>query len=237
MIVAVAALAGLLIGLVLSLWWAGLLVGLALGGGTAALLDRRGESAALAGVHTRPAAEDGEARLHNLTEGLCNVVGVAKPELLVIDTPAANIAAIGRDPRRSMLVVTSGLLDSLERIDLEGVVAHQLRRVKQHDVAVATRAVGFAPLAGLPVLGPRITRSLGGADDLFLADRAAVDVTRYPPGLVGALVKIRDAGPRVPGVPPAAAHLWIAPPVIDQEIVGDRPLPSLDDRIAALREL
>lgn len=239
-IAALTTLIGVVVGVVVSLWWAGVLLGAIAGAGLAAVIDRRGEPAALAGVATRPADPDEDARLHNLTEGLCNTVGVAKPQLLIVDTPTANIAAIGRDPRSSTLVVTSGLLATLERIDLEGVVAHQLRRIKEHDAAVATRAVGFAPLAALPVVGAKVTGALGTADDLFLADRAAVDVTRYPPGLVGALVKIRDAGADVPGVSAAAAHLWLVP--LPDRASGSPdgrsvPLPSLDDRIAALREL
>ena len=66
-----------------------------------------------------------------------------------------------------------------------------------------------------------------------LDDRAAVDVTRYPPGLVGALGKIRDRGADVPGANPLGAHLWLVPPAVGSLL----ELPSIDDRIAALREL
>ncbi len=196
---------------------------------------RNAQAVALKGITVVPADAADHARLHNLTEGLCSTLGVSKPALVVVDVPAANAAALASTAADASVVVTTGLLEVLDRVELEGVLASQLRRIRDQEALVATRAVPFAsgPAARLPGLATRLAPVLGTVDDIFLDDRAAVDVTRYPPGLVGALGKIRDRGADVPGANPQGAHLWLVPPAAGPLA----ELPSIDDRIAALREL
>ena len=236
-VVGAAALCGLVAGVLLAavagtvlLVLVGVVLGAAAGAGFVALRVRQAPTMALAGVTAVAADPVRHARLHNLTDGLCSTVGLTKPELLVVEVPSANAAALARSAADASLVVTAGLLEALDRVELEGVLAHQLRRIRDHEAFVATRAVAFVALPGL---APRVRPLLVGVDDVFLDDRAAVDVTRYPPGLVGALGKLRDVGTDVPGANPHAAHLWLAP--LSGGAVGG--LPTLDDRIAALREL
>ena len=94
-----------------------------------------------------PADERVHARLDNLTDGLCGAVGVSKPTLYVIDDPSANAYACGRDERHASVVVTSGLLDRLNRVQLEGVLARELNRIKTGEIGRKTLLVG---LIGVP---------------------------------------------------------------------------------------
>src|SRR5205814_7501243 len=69
-----------------------------------------------------------------LFRSLCPAAGLPKPALVVLDDPAPNALACGRRPRDAALVVTQGLLDKLSRIELEGVLAHELSHVKALDI-------------------------------------------------------------------------------------------------------
>src|SRR3990170_4973231 len=91
--------------------------------------------------HARPADPVEHARLHNLVEGLCIAGGLPKPRLYVVDDDAPNAFATGRDPRHAAVAVTTGLLAKLNRVELEGVLAHELSHIKNYDILVSTLAV------------------------------------------------------------------------------------------------
>lgn len=155
---------------------------------------------------TREADPRSEARLLNLVDGLVPSAGVARPRCLVLDSPGPNAVAFGRDARHGCFIVTTGLLDNLDRMQLEGVVARALVTIRDGVTAGTTRALAIG--------GSRL-RSLGGDPgspaDL---DLAAVTLTRYPPGLASALRRVLDAGPPVaaPDSSPLLDKLWLAPP-------------------------
>jgi Zn-dependent protease with chaperone function len=182
------------------------------------------ERTVLGPLGARPADPDdrrtGEARLCNVVDGLCLAAGVPMPAVLVLDDPRPNALALGRDPRRASLVVTSGLLDALDRVELEAVVAHELSHVRSLDTLPATLAVR---LGRLPAVGTTLRNALDDDGREVLADLNGVAMTRFPPGLVAALAKLGAAEP--PG-PAASRHLWLA--TSDTDLQG---------RAAALREL
>jgi heat shock protein HtpX len=80
-------------------------------------------------------------RLHNLVDGLCTAAGLPKPGVYVIEDPAPNAFATGRNPEHAAIAVTTGLLEKLNRVELEGVVAHELGHIKNYDILVSTLAV------------------------------------------------------------------------------------------------
>src|SRR5262249_58959233 len=80
-------------------------------------------------------------RYHNLVEGLCVAAGLPKPRLYVIDDPGLNAFATGRNPAHSAIAVTSGLLGAMNRVELEGVLAHELAPIKNDDILASTVAV------------------------------------------------------------------------------------------------
>ena len=85
--------------------------------------------------------EDEEPVLHNVVEEMAIAAGIVKPRIYVLDTPALNAFATGMTPMRSAIGVTRGLLDALNREELQGVVGHEMGHVVNWDIRYAT-AVG-----------------------------------------------------------------------------------------------
>jgi heat shock protein HtpX len=99
------------------------------------------DKVALAAAHARPADGPEYQRFHNLVEGLCIAAGLPKPRLYVIDDPAPNAFATGRNPKHAALAVTTGLVQEMNRVELEGVIAHELSHIKNYDILASTIAV------------------------------------------------------------------------------------------------
>lgn len=198
-------------------------------------------------VDGREADEREHARFVNLVEGLCTTAGVQRPRLRVVDTPGLNLCSFGIDERDAVVVATSGLLSSLTRVELEGVLAHELAHLKDGEMCVATLSILFvAPLilsaetgsragdvdrsAGRR--GPGVSRSRSSMlaplarwlcsrylppERETAADLEAVRTTRYPPALASALKKI-SADSSVPGQGRLTAHLWTADPSSAEQV-------------------
>lgn len=82
--------------------------------------------------------------LHRIVENLSITAGLPKPRLYVIDDPAPNAFAAGRDAKHAVVAVTTGLLSRLDRSELEGVIAHELSHIGNRDILVMTVAVVLA---------------------------------------------------------------------------------------------
>jgi len=254
-------------------------------GGSAFFSYWKSDAVALAVSRARPADPTQYARLHNLVEGLCIAAGLPKPRVYVIDDAAPNAFATGRDPKHAAIAVTTGLLEKMDRVELEGVLAHELSHVKNYDILVSTIAVTLvgvvalmadwgirllwwnggrrgrndntasSPFAFLAVIGfallivaPLIAKVMQLAVSRRreeLADVSGVELTRYPPGLISALEKLRDDTTVVHSHSRATAHLWIEQPLARDAEEGRLSRlnrlfdthPPLEQRIAALREL
>jgi heat shock protein HtpX len=135
---------------------------------------------ALAASRARPAEGPQYQRYHNLVEGLCIAAGLPKPRLYVVDDPAPNAFATGRNPKHAALAVTTGLLEKMNRVELEGVIAHELSHVKNYDILVTTIAVtAVGAIALLSDLGLRFMWFGAGSDRRDRADSA--HAVRYEP--------------------------------------------------------
>lgn len=119
----------------------GLIVAFVLSGVFAFASYWKSDKIALAVSRAHPADEVTYKRLHNLVEGLCIASGLPKPRVYVIDDPAPNAFATGRNPKNAAIAVTTGLLEKMNRVELEGVVAHELSHIKNYDILVSTLAV------------------------------------------------------------------------------------------------
>lgn len=97
----------------------------------------------------RPAPREEYPQYHNVVEGLAIAAGIPKPELYVVPEEAPNAFATGRDPEHASVGVTQGLLDTLNRVELEGVMAHELAHVRNRDILFGTLV---ATLVGVVVL-------------------------------------------------------------------------------------
>jgi heat shock protein HtpX len=141
------------IGYLFGYFFGGGLFGLVLALGIAAVMSvasyRYGDRIVLRVSRARPAGEQEYPKLHNLMEGLAIAAGIPKPDLYVIPEPAPNAFATGRDPEHASVAVTQGLIDTMNRVELEGVLAHELAHVKNRDMLVNTLA---ATLVGVVVL-------------------------------------------------------------------------------------
>jgi len=265
---------------------AGLVIAFAFAGGSALFAYWKSDAVALRMSRARPADPVEYARLHNLIEGLCIAAGLPKPRVYVIDDAAPNAFATGRDPRHAAIAVTTGLLEKMNRVELEGVLAHELSHVKNYDILVSTLAVtmvgvivllsdwtlrflwwgggrrrgnrdsgGGGPAAALAIVGfvllllsPLIAQLMQFAVSRrreALADVSGVALTRYPPGLISALEKLREDTTVVHSSSRATAHLWIESPLARDPSEGRLSRlnrlfdthPPLEERIAALKEL
>src|SRR3990172_8163420 len=101
----------------------------------------------ISGVHE--VGKEDEPQLYNTVENLCIGSGLPMPKLYVIEDTAPNAFATGRDPQGAYVVATRGLLDKLEKRELEAVMAHELSHVGNYDIRVMTLlavAVGLVAL-------------------------------------------------------------------------------------------
>ena len=116
--------------------------------------------------------------LHNTVEGLAIAAGLPKPRLYLIQDSAPNAFATGRDPEHAVIVVTSGLLEKLSRLELEGVIAHEMAHIQHFDIRLSTLVVVLVGIVALVsdwfwrfgrVGGRGRSRDGGGGGGLFLA--------------------------------------------------------------------
>ena len=86
----------------------------------------------------RPASRQQEPYLWNTVEGLSIAAGLPMPRVYIIEDSAPNAFATGRDPQHAAVAVTRGLLDKLNRLELEGVVAHEMSHIGNYDIRLMT---------------------------------------------------------------------------------------------------
>jgi heat shock protein HtpX len=245
-----------------------------------------GDRIVLASTGAREVTAEQEPRLHNIVEGIAIAAGVPKPRVYVVPEQAPNAFATGRDPEHSSIAVTQGLLDIMNRVELEGVIGHEMSHVLDRDILVGTVvatvvgaavlmseffmrswfwsggrmggrrdggdgggivmlvlfAVGIVLLILAPLAGQLIKLSVSRNRE-YLADAEGVLLTRYPPGLISALEKIRDAPHAMRSANNATAHLWLEQPsrVPGQETSTMEKLfsthPPIEERIQRLKEM
>lgn len=120
---------------------------------------------ALATNGAKPISRESHRDLWNIVENIAIAQGMPVPKIYVIDDPAPNAFATGRDPKHGVVAVTTGLMNMMERAELEGVIAHELSHIKNRDTLVMTVVVvllGFVTLASDFFIRSRI---YGGGDD------------------------------------------------------------------------
>jgi Zn-dependent protease with chaperone function len=229
----------------------GLIAGAAVGAAASLALIFGATSLLLRSLGVRPTDEDDVPRAYNLVEGLCASMGLSPPAICVLDDDARDALALGRGHRTAVLVLTTGLVESLDPVALEGVLAHELTHVRRADIAPATiSAALFFPLAVLLPSAGAIVHRLARRGREFHTDQLAVTVTHYPPGLRDGMWQITEGPPPRPasGFAQRAAlqttrWLWtVALPaddsgwaILPDDLVGELDAASV--RIAALEEL
>lgn len=97
-----------------------------------------GDKIVLATSRAREADEKKHIYLINLVEGLSLSAGIPKPKIYIIEDKSPNAFATGRNPKHSSLAVTTGLLEIMNRQELEGVIAHEISHIQNRDIQVMT---------------------------------------------------------------------------------------------------
>jgi len=115
------------------------------------------DSIALATARAKEASKEQYADLHRLVENLAITAGLPKPRLYIINDPSPNAFATGRNPQHAAIAVTTGLLEVLEKRELEGVLAHELAHVGNRDILVMTVAVTL--VGAIVLISDMLTRS------------------------------------------------------------------------------
>jgi len=95
----------------------------------------------LAISRARPVTKEEYPYLYNVVEGLAIAAGIPAPRCYVIEDTAPNAFATGRNPKNSVICVTTGLLEKMNRVELEGVISHEMSHIKNYDVLVQTLTV------------------------------------------------------------------------------------------------
>lgn len=162
-------------------------------------------------------------KLYNTVENLSISVGLPMPKVYLINDPAPNAFATGRDPKHAVVAATTGLLDIMDSKELTAVMAHEISHIKNYDIRVSTIVFGLVCLIGfIADIGTRMLFFGGRSSDdrsplgfiivlvtsilapiaaliaqmavsrerEYLADASAVNITRYPEGMISALKKL-----------------------------------------------
>jgi heat shock protein HtpX len=129
---------GYAIGLIYGTGWVGLAIACAVALVVQIGAYFSGDKVVLASTRAHAVTPDEEPRLHNIVEGLAIAAGVPKPAVYVVPEQAPNAFATGRDPEHSSIAVTQGLLETMNRVELEGVLGHEMAHVQDRDILYGT---------------------------------------------------------------------------------------------------
>lgn len=116
-----------------------------------------GDRVVLMSTNAQPATGSRYIFLNDTVEGLAIGAGIPKPDVYVMPSRELNAYATGKDPEHASIAVTQGLLDTLDRQELEGVLAHEISHIKNRDVQFMTLVAVLVGIAG--ILSNMILRS------------------------------------------------------------------------------
>jgi heat shock protein HtpX len=97
-----------------------------------------GDKVALASAGAQEISPEKAPQIHTLVENLCKIADIPKPKIYISPDPSANAFACGRDPKNASICLNQGILDLLDKNELEGVIAHELSHIKNRDTLVMT---------------------------------------------------------------------------------------------------
>jgi len=155
---------------------------------------------------------------------------IPEPRVEVIDDPSPNAFAVGRDPEHSVICITQGLLDEMDREELQGVIGHEMAHIRDYDTQLTTMVTamfgGFGVLRfvfGVPKIWKKDSVASSGIlsriisivlsrEREYLADASAVEFTRNPTALIRALEHIAKTESPLRCATPGTAQLFIVDP-------------------------
>ncbi len=189
-------------------------------------------------------------QLHQIVEDLARRAGLPKPKVCLMNDPSPNAFATGRDPQRGVVAVTTGLLQIVQRDQLEGIIAHELAHIKNRDMllssivaalAGAIMFLGYIARWGallftdeekgnllaviifgfIAPLGALLVQMGISRAREFKADEGGAYICGNPLALATALERLEQVAHQQPlRIAPAASHLFIVPPAAAGWIAG-----------------
>lgn len=124
-----------------------------------------GDKVALASNGAKQIEKNDNPYLYRMVENLCISQGMPMPKVYIIDSPALNAFACGRDPEHASVAFTTGIINTLENEELEGVVAHELAHIKNYDIRLMTIVVVLVGVISLLVDFALRMSMFGGGDN------------------------------------------------------------------------
>lgn len=214
--------------------------------------------------------------LNDLVETLSIKSGLPKPRVYILPEKALNAFATGRNPQKSHVALTQGLIENLDREELSAVIAHELAHIKNYDirlmliVSVIAGTLTFIadiflqtiffkgnnnqkdiPLAFyliiliigiviallLPFIATLVQLAISRRRE-FLADATAVEITRYPEGMIRALQKIAQNKIPLQKATEGNAHLFFSNPLKSKFLSNlFSTHPPIEERIKAIQKI
>lgn len=206
-------------------------------------------------------------RLYNIVENLTITAGMPMPEVYIINDPAPNAFATGRDPDHAIVAATTGLIDIMDDKELTAVMAHELSHVRNYDIRVSAIAFSLVCIIGFfSDVGIRMTRYSRKNDEEnspvgllmiilgsvfaplvasvaqmavsrereYLADISAVELTRFPEGMISALKKLEEHSRPMTRQNAATEAMFINSPLKKQAVNLFSTHPPIEKRIERL---
>lgn len=204
--------------------------------------------------------------LWRVVENLSITEGIPMPRIFIIDDPAPNAFATGRDPEHAMVAATTGLLEIMSKRELEAVMAHEIGHVRNYDILVSMMAYGLVSIIGMlcdlfiriayfdddndspmmifgliamivaPIVAS-LTRMAISRQREYLADASATMSTRDSEGMIMALEKLKKYSKPMKRQNTSIEHMYISNPLKPGFFSKlFSTHPPIDDRIARLRE-
>jgi heat shock protein HtpX len=117
--------------------------------GTSMVSYYTGDKIALKSARAKEIKQKDNPYVYRMVENLCITAGIPTPKVHIIDSPAMNAFATGRDPEHASIALTTGIIDALENEELEGVIAHELAHIKNYDIRLMTIVVVLVGMIAL----------------------------------------------------------------------------------------
>lgn len=221
---------------------------------------------AISAMRGKEVTRENGGELYAMVDDLRQRAGLPMPRVYICPQAAPNAFATGRSPSHAAVAVTEGLLQIMDRRELEGVIAHELAHIKNRDTLISTVAATVSGLLAmlaqwgfllggsrqgsnpLIVLATMILAAVGAAlikaaisrSREFVADAEGARIAGSPGGLMSALGKLEAMSRRVPleNPNPALNNLFIIEPMYGSSALAlFATHPPTEARIAALRRL
>lgn len=114
----------------------------------------RSDTAVLKTLNAKEIKKEDNPYVYRMVENLCLTAGIPHPKIYIMESPAMNAFATGRDPEHASIALTTGLIEKLANEELEGVIAHELSHIKNYDIRLMT--VVLALVGVITIFGDRL---------------------------------------------------------------------------------